>query len=61
MSILTHTFQTKHNTAPFSQIKTDDFKPAFEEAIAMARKEIDRIIENTDAPTFENLQSFGNA
>ncbi|CAM3394185.1 oligopeptidase A [Flavobacterium longum] len=54
MTILTQKFQTKHNTAPFSQIKTDDFKPAFEEAIAMARKEIDDIIASTDAPTFEN-------
>jgi peptidyl-dipeptidase Dcp len=52
--ILTKPFQTKHNTAPFSQIKTGDFKPAFEEAIAMARKEIDDIISNTDSPTFEN-------
>ena len=54
MSILTQKFQTKHNTAPFSQIKTDDFQPAFEAAIAMARKEIDDIVANPDAPTFEN-------
>src|SRR6476660_1554682 len=54
MSILTHTFQTKHNTAPFSKIETSEFKPAFEEAIAMARREIDAIIESKDTPTFEN-------
>lgn len=54
MTILTQKFQTKHNTAPFSQIKTDDFQPAFEAAIAMARKEIDDIVANPDAPTFEN-------
>lgn len=54
MSILTQKFQTKHNTAPFSQIKTDEFKPAFEEAIAMARKEIDAIINSDAVPTFEN-------
>ncbi|RZJ29002.1 MAG: M3 family peptidase, partial [Flavobacterium sp.] len=55
MNILTQYFNTKHNTAPFSQIKNDDFKPAFEEAIAMARKEIDDIIASSDSPTFENV------
>lgn len=52
--ILTQKFNTPHDTAPFSQIKTEDFKPAFEEAIAMARREIDDIIANTESPTFEN-------
>ncbi len=54
MSILTKHFDTNHNTAPFSQIKNEDFKPAFEEAIEIARKEIDDIINNPTAPTFEN-------
>ena len=54
MKILTSTFQTKHNTAPFSQIKIEDYQPAFEENIAKARAEIDAIINNTVAPTFEN-------
>jgi peptidyl-dipeptidase Dcp len=53
--ILTKPFHTKHNTAPFSQIETDDFKPAFEETIAMARKEIDDIVANPAPPTFENV------
>lgn len=52
--ILTQKFNTPHDTAPFSQIKTEDFKPAFEEAIAMARREIDDIIANTESATFEN-------
>lgn len=52
--ILTQHFNTRHNTAPFSQIKNEDFKPAFEEAIEMARKDIDAIIENTAAASFEN-------
>jgi Zn-dependent oligopeptidase len=52
--ILTKHFNTKHNTAPFSKIKNEDFKPAFEAAIEMARKEIDDIIADPAEPTFEN-------
>ena len=54
MKILTSTFNTKHNTAPFSQIKLEDYKPAFIENIAQAKAEIDAIINNPEAPTFEN-------
>jgi Zn-dependent oligopeptidase len=54
MKTLTSTFNTKHNTAPFSQIKLEDYKKAFEENIAQAKTEIDTIIHNPDAPTFEN-------
>ena len=42
------------DTAPFSQIKNEHFKPAFLKSIEDARAEIDAITENTDAPTFEN-------
>ena len=65
MKILTQHFNTKHNTAPFSQIKLADYKPAFIENIASAKAEIDAIINNPDAPTFENtieaLDFSGNA
>lgn len=54
MKILTQNFETKHNTAPFSEIQLADYKPAFEATIAQARAEIDDIINNPDAPTFEN-------
>jgi len=54
MKILTTTFDTKHNTAPFSQIKLEDYKPAFEINIANTRAEIDAIINNPEEPTFEN-------
>ena len=54
MKILTEKFTTKHNTAPFSQIKLEDYKAAFEENIAKARAEIDAITNNPAAPTFEN-------
>jgi peptidyl-dipeptidase Dcp len=54
MKILTQKFNTKHNTAPFSHIKIEDYKPAFIENIAAAKTEIDTIIKNPEAPTFEN-------
>jgi len=54
MKTLTSTFNTKHNTAPFSQIKLEDYKPAFIENITKAKAEIDAIINNSEAPTFEN-------
>ena len=65
MKILTQKFNTKHDTAPFSQIKTADYKPAFIENIVTAKAEIDAIINNSAAPTFENvieaLEFSGNA
>ena len=54
MSILTQHFNTKYNTAPFSQIKNEDYLPAFQEGIALAKAEIDAIVNNTEKPTFEN-------
>ena len=54
MNILTQKFQTKYDTAPFSQIKNENFFPAFEEGIALAKAEIDAIVNNPDAPAFEN-------
>ncbi|GGD87165.1 M3 family metallopeptidase [Planktosalinus lacus] len=42
------------DTAPFSKIKNAHFKPAFEQAIATAKAEIDAITSNAQAPTFEN-------
>jgi peptidyl-dipeptidase Dcp len=65
MKILTQYFNTKHNTAPFSQIKLVDYRPAFIENIAAAKAEIDAIINNPKAPTFENtieaMDFSGNA
>lgn len=54
MSILTQYFNTKHNTAPFSQIKIEDYFSAFQEGITLAKAEIDAIVNNPEAPTFEN-------
>ncbi|HET7360671.1 MAG TPA: M3 family metallopeptidase [Salinimicrobium sp.] len=41
-------------TAPFSEIKNEHFKPAIREAIEMAKSEIDEIVANKTVPTFEN-------
>ena len=54
MNILTQNFKTKHNTAPFSRIKTEDYEPAFLINIESARKEIEAISNNSEAPNFKN-------
>jgi len=51
---LLQNFDTPFNTAPFSKIKTEHFKPAFKEVIALAKKDIDVIVNNTEVPTFNN-------
>jgi Zn-dependent oligopeptidase len=65
MKILTQHFNTKYDTAPFSQIKLDDYKPSFIENIAAAKAEIDAIVNNQESPTFGNtieaLDFSGNA
>jgi len=42
------------NTAPFSKISTEHYKPAIKKAIELAKKEIAEIVENEAKPTFEN-------
>jgi Zn-dependent oligopeptidase len=54
MKILTTKFNTKYDTAPFSKIKNEDFLPAFIEGIALAKAEIDAIVQNEETPTFTN-------
>ena len=54
MKTLTQNFESKHNTAPFSQIQLADYKPAFEATIAQAKAEIDEIVKNPEEPSFEN-------
>ncbi len=51
---LLQNFNTKHNTAPFSKIKTAHFKPAFIEAIKLAKQEIEAIASNSEKPSFKN-------
>ncbi|MFD2726761.1 M3 family metallopeptidase [Hyunsoonleella rubra] len=47
-------FNTPYDTAPFSKVKDEDFLPAFKQAIADAKIEIDQIAQNNTAPSFEN-------
>ncbi|KKN21413.1 hypothetical protein LCGC14_0925710, partial [marine sediment metagenome] len=44
----------KFDTAPFSQIENEHFKPAFLQAIDDARSEIDAITSSTENPSFQN-------
>ncbi|MDD3320735.1 MAG: M3 family metallopeptidase [Paludibacter sp.] len=48
------TYKTVHQTIPFNEIKTEDYLPAFEEAVKQHTVEIDDIINNPNAPTFDN-------
>ncbi|WP_299364719.1 M3 family metallopeptidase [Winogradskyella sp.] len=54
MTILNKAFQTPYNTAPFSEIKNEDFLPAFKIAIEKAKAEIDAITNDSEAPNFKN-------
>ena len=54
MNILTSTYTTPYNSAPFAQIQMSDYQAAFETTIAAARAEIDTITNNPEQPTFEN-------
>jgi Zn-dependent oligopeptidase len=54
MQLFLKKFETKHNSAPFNQIKLTDYKEAFEKTIELARTEIDSIVNNAEKPTFTN-------
>ncbi|WP_314243021.1 M3 family metallopeptidase [Empedobacter tilapiae] len=47
-------FETPFESAPFSKIKNEDYKPAFIQAIEEAKAEIEAITANPEAPTFAN-------
>ncbi|MFV0564458.1 MAG: M3 family metallopeptidase [Flavobacteriaceae bacterium] len=53
-NILIEKFNTPYNTAPFLKINNNDYLPAFTQAIANAKAEIDAIVANTEAPIFKN-------
>ena len=54
MNILTQKFNTKYETAPFQEIKEENYLPAFQELITQSEKEIDTIANNSAEATFEN-------
>ncbi|MCP9201573.1 M3 family metallopeptidase [Gramella sp. GC03-9] len=45
---------TEFEYAPFSKIKTNDYKPAILKAVELAKEEINKIVDSSDTPTFEN-------
>ena len=47
-------WNTPYQTPPFDSIELEHFEPAFEQAIAVARAELDAIINNPEKPTFYN-------
>lgn len=47
-------WKTPYQTPPFSQIKNEHYAPAVKEAIKEAEKNIEKIIDQKEAPTFEN-------
>ena len=51
---LLETYKTPHQTIPFNVIKTEDYFPAFEEAMKQHTAEVDAIINNPQTQTFEN-------
>jgi len=54
MNILTEKFSTPYHSAPFNQIKNEDYLPAFKELIQKSEEEINAIVNNPEEPTFEN-------
>ena len=47
-------WDTPYGNAPFSQIKTSDYLPAFKEGIKQQKADIQAIVDCPDEPTFEN-------
>ena len=54
MNPLLEDFNTPYNSAPFSKIKNEHYKPAFIKAIKLAKKEIDAIVDNSKVASFNN-------
>lgn len=47
-------WKTPYGVPPFDQIKNAHFIPAYEEAFIQLQSDVDRIVANADAPTFDN-------
>ena len=47
-------WKTPHGTYPFNDIKPEHYMPAFEEGIKQGLADIDAIVNNPAAPTFQN-------
>ena len=61
-NIFLQEWDTAYGTAPFSKITVDQYLPAFRAGIAEEKANIEAIIANPDAPTFENtILAYENA
>ena len=47
-------WETPYGIPDFGKIKTEHYLPAFEEGMRQQKEEIDAIVNNSEAPTFEN-------
>ncbi len=55
-------YTTPFGVPPFDKIKVEHYKPAFTKALEEHDQEIKAIVENSDAPTFENtILAFDNS
>ena len=55
-------WDTPYGNAPFSKIKVSDYMPAFKAGMEQQKAEIQAIIDNPDAPTFENtVEAYENS
>ena len=53
-NILLEEWSTPFGVPPFDQIKSADYLPALRAAMEVENEEVDAIVNNPDAPTFEN-------
>ena len=54
-NILLHNFSTLHQSAPFTEIKEEQYLPAVQELIKISEKEIEDLVNNSEEATFENV------
>ena len=61
-NIFLQEWDTPYGNAPFSKIETADYMPAFKAGIAEQKTNIQAIIDNPEAPTFDNtILAYENA
>ena len=55
-------WNTPHGTYPFNEIKMEHYMPAIEEGMKQGLADIDAIVNNPEAPTFENtIEAYVNS
>ncbi|MBQ9194043.1 MAG: M3 family metallopeptidase [Bacteroidales bacterium] len=61
-NIFLQEWDTPYGTAPFSKITTDQYLPAFKAGLEEQKANVEAIVKNPDAPTFENtILAFENS